>query len=326
VAPHADWTLALWAVLTRLKKPNSINFPPSLSGIVSALSPIEKARLYDTGEMPVALGAEDRKLLRSSIRRLRDEYKTIPYYEGRMGASAREMKTILYGAAQNGEFQCVSPLAVLRELEEFVKRVSEYEFLKQDVKDGYHDAVDFIATVRNEYLNRIDREVRESMGLYDSRQWEDFLRKYVSHVSLVLKKEKVKNPITGRLEEPDHSLIDEFEKIVEAPQGAAEKDAFRQNIISTVGAWSLDHAGEPVVYARVFPEYWQRLEKHYFDGQRTLLTNMHNAVRLYGTDDPSVTEEGSRLAQKTIANMAENQGYCEHCAREVIGFLMRSRY
>ena len=63
-----------------------------------------------------------------------------------MGASAREIKSILFDAAQNPEFPCLSPLAALRELEEFVKRVSEYEFLKQDVKDGFHDASEFINT------------------------------------------------------------------------------------------------------------------------------------------------------------------------------------
>ena len=69
VAPHTAWALALWAVLTRLKKPNSINYPPNLSQLVSNFTPIEKANLYDTGEMPMGLPPEDRKLLKSSIKR-----------------------------------------------------------------------------------------------------------------------------------------------------------------------------------------------------------------------------------------------------------------
>ncbi|MGZ3698228.1 MAG: PrkA family serine protein kinase, partial [Bdellovibrionota bacterium] len=82
VAPHVDWAVALWSVLSRLKKPNSINYPPNVSTLVSNLSPIEKARLYDTGEMPQALSPEDRKLLRATVRKLREEYSNIPYYEG----------------------------------------------------------------------------------------------------------------------------------------------------------------------------------------------------------------------------------------------------
>lgn len=325
-SPHVTWAAALWAVLTRLKKPNSINYPPSVSTLISNLTPVEKSRLYDNGEMPGQLSAEDRKLLRSHLRRLREEYLNIPYYEGRMGASAREMKSILFDAAQNPEFPCLSPLALLRELEEFVKRLSEYEFLKQDVKDGYHDAGEFIHTVRAEYLNRIDREVRDSIGLYDSQQWEEFMRKYVQQVSLILKKEKQKNPITGKLEDPDFTLVQEFEKIVEAPPEGPDRDSFRQNMISQVGAWSLDHAGKPVVYSKVFPQYWRKLEKHYFESQKALLTKMSDALRVYGTAEQDTDSEGGRLARTTIENMKSKLGYCEHCAREVIGFLMRQRY
>lgn len=329
VAPHTDWTIALWAVLTRLKKPNSINFPPSVSSIVSALTPLEKARLYDTGEMPVALGAEERKILKSNLRRMREEYENIPYYEGRVGASAREMKSILYSAAQNNEFPALSPLAVLRELENFVKHVSEYDFLKQDVKDGYHDAVEFINVVRNEYLGIIDREVRDSIGLYNTNQWEEFLRRYVQHVSLLMKKEKIKNPITGRVEDPDTNLIEELEKIVDAPKDAADRESWRQNVISQIGAWSLDHSGEAVVYSKVFPEYWSKLEKHYYESQKALLTQMHDALLVYGRDGGSrsaATDEGAKLAQKTIDNMCKNLGYTPETAKEVITFLMKSRY
>ena len=55
------------------------------------------------------------------------------------------------------------------------------------------DAPEFINVVRSDYLARIDREVRDSIGLYDSAQWEEFLRRYVQTISLVLKKEKQKN-------------------------------------------------------------------------------------------------------------------------------------
>ena len=328
VAPHAIWAAALWSVLTRLKKPNSVNYSPTVSAIVSGLTPLEKSRLYDQGELPASLSAEDRKILRSNIEKVRDEYQTVPYYEGRTGASAREVKSILFDAAQNAEFPCLSPLAVLREIESFTKRVSEYDFLKQDVKDGYHDAVEFITTVRNEYLNRIDSEVRESIGLYDSRQWEEFLRKYIQHLAVAIKKERIKNPITGKMEDPDQSLMEEFEKIVDAPgKGIPDSDelkGFRQNVISQVGAWSLDHPNEPVVYAKVFPEYWKKLEKHFYESQKAVLTRMHEVLLVYGKE--SSDPESRKLAQDTIRNMTERQGYCPECAKEIITFLLQQRY
>src|SRR5690606_8513801 len=140
--------------------------------LVSKLSPLQKARVYDSGQMPDELTPDERKNLRANLRRLRDEYGNIPYYEGRMGASVREIKSILYDAANMPEYQCLSPLAVFRQLDDFVQRVSEYDFLKQEIKDGYHDAQEFIAVVREEYLDLVDREVRDAIGLYDIAQWE----------------------------------------------------------------------------------------------------------------------------------------------------------
>jgi len=326
VAPHTEWALALWAVLTRLRKPNSINYPPNVSTIVSALTPLDKAKLYDTGEMPVSLTPEERKTLRSAFQQIRDEFTQTPGYEGRLGASAREMKSVLYGAAQNPEFPCLSPLAVLREMEELTKRTSEYEFLRQDKQEGYCDAAELIGVVRREYLDFIDREVRDSIGLYDSQQWEDFLKKYVQHVSLMLKGEKIKNRITGKLEDPDLSLVEELEKIIEAPGGDSDKAQFRSNVIARVGAWSIDHPKETVTYARVFPEFWRKLEKHYYESQKAVLTKMHNALLLYGNSKPDIGEEGSRLAYQTVENMKLKLGYCENCAKEVITFLMKQRY
>ncbi len=335
VSPHTDWALASWSVLSRLKKPNSINYPPGISSIVAALTPLDKAKLLDTGEMPAALGSEDRKVLRANLKRVREEYQNVPYYEGRIGASAREVKSILFSAAQNPDFPCLSPLAVMREMEDFVKRTSEYEFLRQDIKDGYHDCGEFIHTVRNEYLNIIDREVRDSIGLYDVAQWEDFIRRYVQHLSLVLKKERHKNPLTGKLEDPDYPLIEEFEKIIEAPTGEADLANFRNGIVAQIGAWSLDHPKEAVVYSKVFPEYWRKLEKHYYQSQKEVLTKMHDALLLYGRDDDkpdqvhstnSNLNEGQKLARQTVENMKAKLGYTEEGAKEVITFLMKSRY
>lgn len=326
ITPHVDWTLAMWAVLTRLKKPNSIHYPPNLSSVISNLSPLEKLKLYDTGEMPANISPEDRKLLRSHLVKLFSEYDNLPYYEGRIGASVREIKSIIFEAAQGHSADYLSPLMILKELREFVKRVTEYDFLKQDIKDGYHDAKEFIAVVESEYLKLIDREVRESMGLYEVNQWEDFIRSYVQHVSLVLKKEKYQNPVTGKMEDPNASLISEFEKIVEAPNKSDELNTFRKNIISQVGAWSLDHQDEPVIYAKVFPDYWGKIERHYYDQQKSLLTKMHNALEIAEESPSSSSSEGSRLARQTLDNMVKKLGYCEASAKEVVTFLLRKKY
>lgn len=328
VAPHVDEALALWAVLSRMKKPNAVHYPPQLSGLVSSLTPLEKATFYDTGDVPAQFTADERKLLRSHLDRVREEYENVPFYEGRLGASVREMKTILFEAAENPEFAALTPIPVFKALDSFIKHVSEHEFLRQEPKDGYHDVAKFVDTVQNEYLNTLDQEVRSSIGMYDTKQWELFIQKYVHQVSFLLKKEKVVNPITKKHEDPDITLIKEFEGIVGAPvsEGEEKLTVFRQNTLSLVGAWSLDHKNEAVQYGEIFPEFRKRLEKHYFESQKAVMTKLYNALLVYGKDEDNPDSEGSKLVRKSLDELVTRYGYTAESAKEVVFYLLKQRY
>lgn len=326
VTPHTDWCIAYWGVLTRLKKPQRENYSSELGTILDKISPMDKLRLYDNGEMPMRLNNDERKLLRASIHELKNEYKNVPYYEGRTGASAREMKTILIDAAQNQEFKTLSPLAVITEIRNFIKKVSEYDFLRQEMLDGYHDQELFLDTILDEYATIVDREVRECLGLYDTKQWSDFIKKYIINLSALLKKEKMKNPITGGYDDPDQSLMNEFETIVGAPSENAAKEQFRLNLITQIGAWTLDNPKEAVDYFRVFPELKQKIEKHYYETQKAVLQKMNTALKHFGTDHEDPNSEGIKLARQTTENMQKKWGYTLEGAKEVIGFLMSKKY
>ena len=69
------------------------------------------------------------------IARESDNY---PNYEGRTGASPREIKLLLMNAAQSVKYHCLSPFAVFDELEDLVRGVTVYEFLKQEPLPGDH--------------------------------------------------------------------------------------------------------------------------------------------------------------------------------------------
>jgi serine protein kinase len=326
VTPHTAWAVAFWGVLTRLKKPHRERYGSELAPTIDKLTPIDKLKLYDTGEVPERFSNDERKLLRANLNRLQEEYYNVPYYEGRTGASARELKSILIDAAQSPDFKTLSPLAIANELRKFVKRTSEYEFLRQDPVEGYHNHEGFIETMLGEYAVMVDREVRECLGLYDTKQWMDFMKKYITHLSSLLKKEKIKNSITGGYEDPDQALLNEFESIVGAPDETTAKDQYRQNLIQQIGAWVLDHPKEPMDYFKVFPEMKLRLEKHFYESQKSLLQKMNSALKMFGTDREEPGSEGSRLAHQTLENMQKKFGYSIDGAKEVIGFLMSRKY
>ena len=139
---------ALFAVFTRMRKPNPDRYPRAVGAIVSTLTGVEKADLYSQGRAPERLDAESQKLLRAAIKDIWAESDSYPIYEGRVGASPREMRIALLDAAQSTVFKCLNPLAVLDEIEALCQRRNEFEWLQQDaIVGGYHDVKTFRETL-----------------------------------------------------------------------------------------------------------------------------------------------------------------------------------
>src|SRR5262249_44484335 len=144
VAPHATYVAALWAVLTRLRRAQADRYTSKRLGrLASELSPMEKAEAYADGTLPSRLASGDVPELRSGLDDVVHETDTVQLYEGLAGASPREIRTVLLDAAQEPEFACLSPLAVLRRLAELVD-AGEHDFLKEAADRGYHDARAFL--------------------------------------------------------------------------------------------------------------------------------------------------------------------------------------
>ncbi|MFH0902897.1 MAG: serine protein kinase PrkA [Pseudomonadota bacterium] len=326
VAPHATFVAALWAVLTRMRKPMAEKYSKNLAEIVSRLSPLEKAELYARGETPDSLNAEQTKELAGGIEKIWSESESYPNFEGRTGASPREMMTILLNAAANPQYACLSPLAVFEEIEELVRNVTIYEFLKQEpLPGGYHENRKFIYTVRDRYLDMIEDELRSSMGLVEEREYGRLFERYVTVVMHWFRKEKVRNPITGRLEEPDSEMMAEVEKTLGI---GAKRDDYRQDIFSRIGAWSVDHPNQKPNYGEIFPKQFEKLRESYFEERKKTVRKTNEDLLKYLTDGPShVADEEVRVrVETTLANLRQKHGYCERCARDALSFLLRKRH
>jgi len=50
------------------------------------------------------------------------------------------------------------------------------------VVDGYHDTRSFVPVAEGEYLDVLDEEVREAMGLISEKQYRTMFERYVLHV------------------------------------------------------------------------------------------------------------------------------------------------
>ena len=325
VAPHATEVASMWAVLTRLKKPIPDRYRGDVRDIVDGLRPVEKMFLYEDGKAPDRLGTGQVRELRRHLQDIYGESDAYPNYEGRSGASAREIKTALFNAAQNPNYKCLNALSVFEELESLCRDKSVYEFLQQEVVDGYHAHEEFVRVVQGEYLERVDAEVRESMGLISENQYEELFGRYVQNVSHWVKGERMRNRITGGFEKPDEQHMAEMEGIIMSR--SEDPGEFRRGLIGSIGAAKLDNPDLAIDYKRIFPDVFRRLRDHFFEERkRVLRRNKENVLKYLSDERGTLTSKERTQVEQTLETMKQRYGYCEDCAKDTILFLMRERY
>ena len=326
VAPHATAVAAQWAVLTRLKRPLPERYQGELRSLVEDLAPLEKLKLYDSGTAPDRLGLAQARLLRTHAADLYGESEVYPAYEGRSGASARELKTALMHAAQEPSARCLTPMAVLAELEALCRDKTVHDFLQQEVVDGYHDHEEFVRVTEAGLLDVVDEEIRDAMGLVTEGQYRELFGRYATLVSHWVKGEKVQNRVTGEYEAPDEGRMAELERIVMPP--AEDPAVFRRGVISAVGAFRLDHPDvKEIDFVGIFPDLFRRLRDHYYEERKRQIRRVREDVLRYLSDERDTLEEKARReVEGTVRRMRERYGYCEHCAQDALMFLMRRRY
>lgn len=321
VAPLTTYVAALWAVLTRLKRPNVDRFEPVLKQVLTELSPLEKADLYASGEVPEGLNSEEARELKAAIKDLLEDGARSSAYEGRFGASPREMKMIMLNAAQNDAYPCLSPLAIFDELEQLIKDPTVFPFLQMQADGDYFDHASHIETVRGRYLELLDEHMQEAMGLVDERQYERLFARYIDHVSQSIKGEQVYNDITGQYEEPDEDFMEELEEQMDLD--ADEREA----LISRIAAAFIDNPGESLDYRRVFPQLFTSLKRSFYDERRRQIRKVQQQIlRYFNQEESTLSSQELAMVKRTVETLKERFGYNEESIREALAFLLAKRY
>jgi len=324
LAPHTMYVAALWALLTRLKRPEPEVYDDSIEGIISELEPIEKADLYARGKVPEDVGPEQARELRAAIGDLRAEHAGSSEYEGRRGASPREMKMILLNASQNDSYPTLSPLAVFEELRDLVKDESVFPFLQQEPDGPYHRHEQFIDTVEERYLNILDSEIRSAMGLVEEQQYADLFNRYIDHVNAALKGEKVYNDITETREDPDRELMEEVEETIGVTD---EVEEFRQDLISSIAAYSIDNPDEEVAYREIFPNIFEKMSESFYEKRQEQIRDIEeNLLTFFEGDKQNLSASELEQVEDTLDNLRERYDYDDAYAREAVAFLLSNRY
>jgi predicted Ser/Thr protein kinase len=325
VAPHATRVAAMFAVLTRLRRPNAERYEKPLRKIVEDISAMEKLDMYGTGATPERLEAESSKTLRAAIAEIHDESDSYPIYEGSVGASPREMRSVLLDAAQDLRYECLSPFAVLTELERLCEKTSEYIWLQQERQPGgYHDHSGFREALRERLLDLMEDEFRVASGLVDDARYQELFEKYIIHVSYSLKGEKLLNHVTGAAESPDERLMNEVEDLLGV---SANPEEHRHSLTNSIAAWAIDHPDEKIDSASVFSAQLKRLRDAVFGERRPAVTRLcRELVILLRADGEGLDESQVAEVRAMYERLTRDFGYAESSAADAAAALVRERF
>ncbi len=324
VAPHSTYVAALWAVLTRLRRPVLDSYPnKKLGHLAVQLTPLEKADYYDDLTIPNRFTNDEISELKAGWELVRRESDPWALYEGSTGASPREIRMILLDAAQDARHHGLSPLSVLEKIRELCDS-DDFDFLKEPPEGGYHDHRGFIEQVRGRWLDRVDEEIRAATGLVDEAQYVELFDRYVTHVSYSLKKERIYNAMTGKNEDPDQKLMDNVEQMLGVTKN---QEAFRRDIMSGVAAHAIDNPGEKPSFPRVFPRLLAQVrEATYLKRKKQIGEIIEDIQASISGNTKNIPADRMRRAEDTKRRMIEQHGYKDRSLGDALTELLRRRY
>jgi serine protein kinase len=330
--PHALDALCLFTVMTRLRPCLGKNYEDKiLSKTVTALNPLEKALFIGDHQIPARFDVEARQVLKQNHQKLNEEYCDDTLYEGKFGISPREIKKIIYDLSYSGDTLTV--VEVLSYLEALIQQKNEYDFLNMSAQGDFHHPARFLSLLKEHNLDILDSELRNSLGLVDDRSYEGYIQRYIENISSKIKGEKIKNQITGKYEPFDDFLIKEFEESIELKE---DSSGFQSHLISKLGAYSLDHPQEEIIYCNVFPDITERLQQSFRNEQKKAIKQIAKNIVFYEaelsnqkhsvTEKTPISSEDRKHIDKVIGHMTEKYRYSKMAALSLVKYLIKERY
>lgn len=319
IGPHSLSLLAKWAVLTRLRQPDPENYEFSVRGLVSKLDPFEKLSLYDTGELSDKFSPDEKKSLLKIRNQIMRECQSTIAYEGRFGASPREMKMLLYFASQNPQHDSVSAISVFEELEKLIKERSVYDYLQFETRGHYHDVVEFLKFVKRQYGELFHKEFLAALNLFDENQYSQAFSNYLNHIVAELKGEKVENSITGKHEDPNQKLMGEVESLLGIEKD--KKDA-RERFVSRIASWKVENPEIKFRIEDVFATELNTISSRIYESKKELIQKILDGMLTFGSEDyEKLPQDTKSLCEETFRNLETRYGYTKKTTWDSLIFL-----
>jgi len=260
--------------------------------------------------------------LRNAVSDLFHESDAYPNYEGKHGASPRELLGILHAAASATNVPFVSPFVVLDEIEEMCNQPALYDYLRQEpLAGGFHNIREILDSIRTRLAERIEADVQSALGLVDDVQHTKLFDKYMTNVIHWVRGEKIRNSVSGSFENADLSFMAQIEERLDV---GSDADNFRKNLVTSIGAWSIENPGKKPELEKLFAAESRKLRESYFEQVRLQIkASVERFLSFSASERPE-----SEWPPETLAFLKSliAKGYRNDSARDLVGFMFRRIY
>jgi len=282
IAPHTFDMAALFAVASRLDEPKG-----------GAATVMQKVKLY-SGEHVDGFTDETVKEMRKAGKR-----------EGMdRGISPRTIQDIFDNViTKNHGRGCVNPFNLFSDAERTLAR------LPLGSADERERLLALLKLTEEEYKELAQTDVQRAIAA-DPTQAQEVYERYVAAISAYISKEKIKNPTTGRDEEPDERFMSAIEEKVDVH--TANKQDYRQQFMSWIGQQMLK--GITVDYT-TNDRMRKAIERYLFDKQKDTI---HLSTLVTPGAISVETQEKIEVVKKRLI---DDHGYCSCCANDVLSYV-----
>ena len=323
IAPHSIDALCYWAVMTRLKQPDPEQYPAELRPLLSKLDPYSKVLLYEGKTLQPAFTIEEQNSIFEVREKVWKESQGMVVYEGRFGASPREVRSLLHRAANNKNHETLTPIAIFEELEKLTKDRTIYEFLQFEPRAQYHDAALFINVLKDRFVANFEAEIVSSMSMANEEEYDNLLKRYIDNVVAEIKKEKIFDTITSTYINPSQAIMDQVEGILKIDK---QKDEHRNSLLSRIAAFKLENPDSKIVVGDVFYDYLEKIKKHFYLEKRSIIENIYQVMLALAKDDTkSFNEEDVKIAKETFSEMENKYNYDFSSTVSCLRFLVQHK-
>ena len=253
---------------------------------------LQKLKIYD--------GQDTENLTQRDLRELQEEHRD----EGMSGISPRFVIDALSTALIEGDKECLTPIDAIRALRKNLDAHPHTRDMKKEDKDAL---LDDLESARDFFNEKAKKEVQRAFVYAYEETAQSLCANYLTNVEAFCERRKVVDEFTENEVEPDEKLMRSIEEQI----GIAEngKKEFRSELLMRIGSvyrngGTFDHTTHPRLREAI---------------EKKLFADMKDMVVMTTTGKMQNEEQKKRL-QTVQDTLVEEQGYCPHCADELIRY------